>query len=85
MLHFASYVVPKQRVQQYFQDRLARGEIDEDEYAKNFRGCVARKGSEAHRLVACMVEEHKNKKKAQPQKRKAVRQFEAHTTLVVST
>ena len=82
---FASYVVPKQRVQQYFQDRLARGEIDEDEYAKNFRGCVARKGSEAHRLVAYMVEEHKNKKKAQPQKRKAVRQFEAHTTLVVST
>jgi hypothetical protein len=79
---FSSYVEPKKRVQQYFQDRLARGEIDEDEYAKNFRGCVARKGSEAHRLVACMVEENK---KAQPQKRKAGLQPEVSKTLVVLT
>ena len=79
---FASYVGPKNHVQKYFQDKLARGEIDEDEYAKNFRGCVARKGSEAHRLVACMVEEQK---KARPPKRKAVRPPEAPKTLVVCT
>jgi phage tail tube protein FII len=75
-------VGPKNLVQKYFQNKMARGEIDRDEYDRNFRGCVARKGSEAHRLVACMVEEHK---KAQPQKRKAVDRTETTKTLAVST
>lgn len=79
---FSSYVGPKNHVQKYFQDMLRQGVIDHDEYAKNFRGCVARKGSEAHRLVARMVEEQKN---ARPPKRKAVRPPEATKTLVVST
>ena len=56
---FSSYVGPKNAVKEYFQGRLARGEIDQDYYSVNFRGCVARKGSEAHCLIARMVEAQK--------------------------
>lgn len=56
---FSSYVGPKNVVQEYFRGRLARGEIDADYYSMNFRGCVARKGSEAHCLIARMVEAQK--------------------------